>query len=135
MLPMTGAVIVTTPQEIALQDVRKALNMWEKVRVPPIGIVENMSYFRGDDGKEYRIFGEGGGEMLARKFNSKVLAQMPLVIEVRKGGDEGMPIVVKEATSEAANHFRDLARKVVTEVASLESKTKGSPSLEIGSFQ
>ena len=134
MLPMAGAVIVTTPQEIALQDVRKALNMWEKVRVPAIGIVENMSYFRGDDGKEYRIFGEGGGEMLARKFNSKLLAQMPLLTDIRKGGDEGKPIVVREPGSEAASIFRELSRKVIAEVAAMDAKTKETPSLEIGQF-
>ena len=134
MLPMTGAVIVTTPQEIALQDVRKALNMWEKVRVPAIGIVENMSYFRGDDGKEYRIFGEGGGEMLARKFNSKLLAQMPLVMEIRKGGDEGRPMVIREPGSEAASAFRDLGRKVIQEISVMDAKTKATPGLEIGSF-
>jgi len=134
MLPLTGAVIVTTPQEIALQDVRKALNMWEKVRVPAIGIVENMSYFRADDGKEYRIFGEGGGQMLARKFNSKLLAQMPLVIEVRKGGDEGKPIVIRDPASEVSLSFRDLARKVAQEIAMMDAKTKDAPSLEIGSF-
>ena len=135
MLPMTGAVIVTTPQEIALQDVRKALNMWEKVRVPAIGIVENMSFFRGDDGKEYKIFGEGGGELLARKFNSKVLAQMPLITDIRKGGDEGKPIVMRDPGSEAAENFRQFARKVIAEVDQMASKTKSTPSLEIGTFQ
>jgi ATP-binding protein involved in chromosome partitioning len=135
MLPMTGAVIVTTPQEIALQDVRKALNMWEKVRVPAIGIVENMSFFRGDDGKEYKIFGEGGGELLARKFNSKVLAQMPLITDIRKGGDEGKPIVVRDPGSEAAENFRQFGRKVIAEVDQMVAKTKSTPSLEIGTFQ
>jgi ATP-binding protein involved in chromosome partitioning len=134
MLPMTGAVIVTTPQEIALQDVRKALNMWEKVRVPAIGIVENMSYFRGDDHKEYRIFGEGGGELLARKFNSKLLVQMPLVMDIRKGGDEGRPIVVREPGSESASLFRELGRKVMQEISAMDAKTKSTPSLEIGTF-
>jgi ATP-binding protein involved in chromosome partitioning len=134
MLPISGAVIVTTPQEIALQDVRKALNMWEKVRVPTIGIVENMSYFRGDDNKEYRIFGEGGGEMLARKFNSKLLAQMPLVADIRKGGDEGKPIVIREPGSEAATLFRDLSCKVMIEVNEMAAKSKATPDLEIGNF-
>ena len=91
MLPMSGAVIVTTPQEIALQDVRKALNMWEKVKVPCLGVVENMSHFTGDDGKKYYIFGQGGGEMLAKKFNTQVLAQMPLVPQVREGGGYWAP--------------------------------------------
>ena len=134
MLPLTGTVIVSTPQEIALQDVRKAINMWEKVRVPAIGIVENMSFFRGDDGKEYKIFGEGGGEMLARKFNTKLLAQLPLLTEIRKGGDEGKPIVIRDPGCEAASEFRKLARRVAQEVAMMDAKTKETPSLEIGTF-
>jgi ATP-binding protein involved in chromosome partitioning len=134
MLPMTGAVIVTTPQEVALQDVRKALNMWEKVKVPALGVVENMSYFTGDDGKQYRIFGEGGGEMLARKFNTSLLAQMPLLPKIREGGDEGKPIVLKDPATDSARLFRELARKVAQEVAIRSSKTASSPGLEIGSF-
>lgn len=132
MLPLTGAVIVTTPQEVALQDVRKALNMWEKVKVPVIGVVENMSYFTGDDGKVYRIFGEGGGEMLAKKFNTQLLAQMPLVPQIREGGDEGRPIVVKNAEADSATRFRDLARKVANAVKASAGNSK--PSLDIGSF-
>ncbi|NDG84545.1 MAG: iron-sulfur cluster carrier protein ApbC [Proteobacteria bacterium] len=134
MLPMTGAVIVTTPQEISLQDVRKALNMWDKVKVPALGVVENMSWFTGDDGKRYKIFGEGGGEMLAKKFNTKLLAQMPLVPSVREGGDIGKPIVVKDASSESAILFRSLARTVAQDVAIRSSKTGSGPSLEIGAF-
>ncbi len=134
MIPLTGTVIVTTPQEIALQDVRKALNMWEKVKVPVLGVVENMSFFKGDDGKEYKIFGEGGGEMLAKKFNTKLLVQVPLVIDVRKGGDEGKPIVVRDAASEPAKRMRELAQKVAQEVAILDSKNASGPSLEIGTF-
>ena len=134
MLPMAGAVIVTTPQEVALQDVRKALNMWEKVKVPALGVVENMSWFTGDDGKQYRIFGEGGGEALARKFNTKLLSQMPLVPQVREGGDGGKPIVVKDPASEPAVLFRELARRVAQETAIRSMKTGDAPSLEIGAF-
>ena len=134
MIPLTGTVIVTTPQEVALQDVRKALNMWEKVKVPVLGVVENMSYFMGDDQKKYTIFGSGGGELLAKKFNTKLLAQNPLVPAVREGGDEGKPIVIKAPESEAAKILRDMARKVAQEVAILDAKVANSPSLEIGQF-
>ena len=134
MLPLTGTVIVTTPQEVALQDVRKAINMWEKVKVPIIGIVENMSHFTADDGKKYYIFGQGGGELLAKKFNTKVLAMNPLVPEVREGGDTGKPIVVKNPESESAKILRDLAKKVAQEVAILDSKQNSGPGLEIGQF-
>lgn len=134
MLPMTGAVIVTTPQEVALQDVRKALNMWEKVKVPCLGVVENMSFFTGDDGKKYRIFGEGGGEMLARKFNTKLLAQMPLLPQIREGGDEGKPIVIKNPETESAKLFRKLGQEVAQIVAIQDSKSASSGGLEIGNF-
>jgi len=134
MLPLSGAVIVTTPQEIALQDVRKALNMWEKVKVPALGVVENMSHFTGDDGKKYYIFGQGGGEILAKKFHTQVLAQMPLVPQVREGGDTGRPIVVKDPQSESAKLFRELAQKVAREVVLLDTKAPNQGGLEIGKF-
>jgi len=134
MLPLTGAVIVTTPQEVALQDVRKAINMWDKVKVPIIGVVENMSHFTGDDGKKYFIFGSGGGELLAKKFNTKLLVMNPLVPEVREGGDAGKPIVVKNPESESAKILRDMAKKVAQEVAILDSKQNSSAGLEIGQF-
>jgi ATP-binding protein involved in chromosome partitioning len=134
MIPLTGTVVVTTPQEVALQDVRKALNMWEKVKVPVIGVVENMSYFIGDDQKKYFIFGSGGGEMLAKKFNTKLLAQNPLLPAVREGGDEGKPIVIKDPASESAIALREVARKVAQEVAILDAKVANAPSLEIGQF-
>jgi ATP-binding protein involved in chromosome partitioning len=134
MLPLTGTVIVTTPQEIALQDVRKAITMWDKVKVPMLGVVENMSYFTGDDGKKYYIFGQGGGDLLAKKFNTKVLAQNPLVPEVREGGDSGRPIVIKNPESESAKALREMAKKVAQEVAILDAKNISTPGLEIGQF-
>ena len=134
MIPLSGTVLVTTPQEVSLQDVRKAFNMWEKVKVPVLGVVENMSYFTGDDGKRYHIFGQGGGELLSKKFNTKLLAQNPLVAQISEGGDEGKPIVVKDPASESAVLMRELARKVAQEISILDSKAKSSPSLEIGQF-
>lgn len=138
MIPLSGTVIVTTPQEVALQDVRKALNMWEKVKVPVLGVVENMSYFTGDDQKQYRIFGEGGGQALAKKFNTKLLAQMPLVPQVREGGDAGMPVVTQKGlvgnSADAAVKFRELARKVAQEIVMSQQGAGAKPSLEIGSF-
>ena len=93
-----------------------------------------MSFFTGDDGKQYKIFGEGGGEALAKKFNTKVLAKMPLVPQIREGGDTGKPIVVKDPNSESAKLFRKLAQEVAQAVAVLDSKAAGGASLEIGSF-
>lgn len=122
LVPVTGTVMVSTPQEVALQDVRKAFYMWEKVRIPVLGVVENMSFFRADDGKEYPIFGKGGGELLARKFGTEVLAHIPIVPLVCQGGDEGRPIVVRDPESEAAQVFRSLARRVAQNVSIQASK-------------
>jgi ATP-binding protein involved in chromosome partitioning len=108
--------------------------MWEKVKVPTLGVVENMSYFTGDDGKQYKIFGEGGGEMLAKKFNTKLLQKMPLVPVVREGGDTGKPIVIKDAQSEPAKLFRELAKKVAQEISILDNKAPAQASIEIGNF-
>lgn len=131
LVPMTGTILVTTPQEVAMQDVRKAILMWDKVKVPVLGVVENMSYFMGDDGKKYNIFGEGGGEMLAKKFNTRLLAQLPLLPAVREGGDEGKPIVIKQPESTNAKTFQALA----TEVAKITAQSGDrAPSVEIGSF-
>jgi ATP-binding protein involved in chromosome partitioning len=103
-----------------------------------LGVVENMSYFSGDDGKQYRIFGEGGGQALAKKFNTKLLAQMPLVPQVREGGDAGTPVVTQKSlvgnAADAAVKFRELARKVAQEIVLSQQGAGAKPSLEIGSF-
>jgi ATP-binding protein involved in chromosome partitioning len=94
-VPLAGAVIVTTPQEVALIDARKAASMFAKVNVPVLGIVENMSYFLcPSDGKRYDIFGEGGGSREAARLGVRLLAQVPIDIPTREAGDRGCPIVV-----------------------------------------
>ena len=123
MVPVTGAVMVSTPQEVSMQDVRKAYNMFEKVRIPVMGIVENMSYFKCDGcEKRHFLFGEDGGKLLAKKFNTELLAQIPLVQKIREGGDEGRPIVVREPGSESALAFRVMARKIARKVAILANE-------------
>jgi ATP-binding protein involved in chromosome partitioning len=120
MVSVTGAILVTTPQEVSLQDVRKAYHMFDKVRVPILGIVENMSYFQPEDSdKRYFIFGENGGKLLAEKFKSELLAQFPLVATVREGGDAGRPIAVKDQKSDVALGFRALARRLNQKVEQL----------------
>jgi ATP-binding protein involved in chromosome partitioning len=136
LISMTGAVMVTTPQEVALQDVRKAFQMWDKVKVPSLGIVENMSYFKcGTCDTKHVLFGEGGGKSLQSKFGAELLAQLPIVQEVRAGGDEGRPVVVRAPQSEIATAFRDLARKVAQQV-SLQNSKQVDPSqlIQIGRF-
>jgi ATP-binding protein involved in chromosome partitioning len=118
MVPVTGAILVSTPQEVAMQDVRKAYAMFDKVRIPLIGVVENMSYFKPDDSdKKYFIFGEGGGKILASKFKTELLAQIPIVAAVREGGDIGRPITVASPTAPTSLAFRELAKRVAQKVA------------------
>lgn len=115
LVPVSGAVVVTTPQEVSLQDVRKAILMFEKVSVPILGIVENMSFFICDGcDKRHAIFGTGGGQRLADKFRTRLLAELPLSSAVREAGDAGAPIVVREPESVQAKAFNELARSVTS---------------------
>jgi ATP-binding protein involved in chromosome partitioning len=113
-----GAVIVTTPQEVALIDARKAASMFAKVNVPILGIVENMSYFLcPSDGIAYPIFGKGGGEREAQRLGVPLLGQIPITIDVREAGDEGRPIALKPAEQHPASKaFHELAAAVVKAV-------------------
>ncbi len=129
VVPLTGVVMVTTPQDVALLDVRKALGMFRKLNVPILGIVENMSYFAAPDtGKRYAIFGEGGGARVAEEFAVPLLGQIPLEMETRKGGDAGIPIVVGQPDSAQAKAFREVAAAVrgrVDAVSGLKLPTIG----------
>ncbi len=136
LVPVTGAVLVSTPQEVSMQDVRKAFFMFEKVRVPVLGIVENMSYFQcpGCEEKHF-LFGQGGGQVLARKFRTPLLAALPLYQGVAEGGEVGQPIVVREPQSLLAQSFRALAGRVAQEISILVNQEgKGLPQIEIGAF-
>jgi ATP-binding protein involved in chromosome partitioning len=111
---LDGAVIVTTPQEIALIDARKAVSMFQKVNVPILGIIENMSYFLcPSDGKMYHIFGKGGGEHEAKRLGVPLLGQIPIEMSVRECGDEGHPVALEDpAKSAASKAFREIAAKL-----------------------
>ena len=118
LVPVQGAVLVTTPQEVSLADVRRALRMFETVAVPVLGIVENMSYFVAPDtGARYNIFGEGGGQRLAEQYSVPFLGAVPLGIDVREGGDTGVPIVVSHPDSPQAQAFRHVAEEVARQVS------------------
>lgn len=110
--PLTGAVVVTTPQEVSLIDARKGLEMFRQVRVPLLGIVENMSYFTGDDGKRYEIFRSGGGKKLAADGGVPFLGEIPIDPRVAECGDAGDPIVHKYPDSMVAKAYLELATKV-----------------------
>ncbi|MGH7334849.1 MAG: Mrp/NBP35 family ATP-binding protein [Candidatus Rokuibacteriota bacterium] len=120
VIPLSGVVMVTTPQDVALLDVRKAIGMFQRLNVPILGIVENMSYFEAPDtGKRYAIFGEGGGQRVADEYGVPLLARVPLDPEVRVGGDEGTPITVGRPNSPQAGAFRALAAAVVRRLGEL----------------
>ena len=117
VVPLSGVVMVTTPQDVALLDVRKALGMFRKLNVPILGVVENMSYFIAPDtGRRYGIFGEGGGQRVAEEFGVPLLGQIPLEMETREGGDAGVPITVGRRDSTQAQAFRKIAAAVVARV-------------------
>jgi ATP-binding protein involved in chromosome partitioning len=128
VIPLSGVVMVTTPQEVALLDVRKAIGMFQRLNVPILGIVENMSYFLAPDtGARYTIFGEGGGQRLVSEYNVPLLAQVPLDPDTRLAGDEGMPITLRRPDSPQAKIFRELAdavRRRVDELAALRPLPK-----------
>ena len=110
---LAGAVIVTTPQEVALIDARKAATMFEKVNVPVLGLIENMSYFLSpSDGKRYDIFGSGGGEREAKRLRVPLLGQIPIDIATREAGDRGMPIVGENSKSDVSAEFGRIARQL-----------------------
>src|ERR687893_236603 len=118
LVPVQGAVLVTTPQEVAIADVRRALRMFETVAVPVLGIVENMSYFVAPDtGTRYNIFGEGGGQRLAEAYGVPFLGAVPIGMEVREGGDKGVPVVVSDPASLQAEAFRRVAEEVARQVS------------------
>jgi ATP-binding protein involved in chromosome partitioning len=108
----TGAVIVTTPQEVALMDVYKSIAMCQKLGIPILGIVENMSYFIDPAGNRHEIFGKGGGEKAAEFAQAPMLGQVPIDASVREWGDNGTPVVQAQPASSVAKVFRDIAEKL-----------------------
>lgn len=116
--PLSGGVIVTTPQEISLIDAEKGVKMFQQVKVPVLGIVENMSWFQTEDSdKKYYIFGKGGGQKLAEKFGVPLLGQIPIIPKIVEGGDTGMPITMSDPESPAGLAYRQLAEKVAARIS------------------
>ena len=109
---MDGAIIVSTPQEIALQDVKRGIRMFDKLKVKIIGLIDNMSYFIGDDGKKYAIFGEGGVKRTADEFQKEFLGEIPINSEVGKQGDLGSPIVESKPDHEISKIYLEFATKI-----------------------
>jgi len=111
-IKMDGAIIVSTPQEVALLDVKRGIKMFDKLGVKILGLVDNMSFFTGDDGKKYKIFGEGGVKKTAEEFEKEFLGEIPINPEVGKSGDKGKPIVEANPEHEISKIYLDFANKI-----------------------
>ncbi len=131
-VPLTGSVIVSTPQDIALLDARKGLNMFRKVDVPVFGIVENMSYFLcPDNGKRYDIFGHGGAKREAERMGVDFLGEVPIEIEIREMSDAGTPITVADADSASAENYREIAERVWAKIEQVTGGDSQAPRIVI----
>jgi ATP-binding protein involved in chromosome partitioning len=131
-IPLSGAVIVTTPQDISLADARKGYAMFEKVNVPILGIVENMSYFICSHcGEREEIFAYGGGQNAAKELGTTFLGEIPIYTNIRIGGDEGMPIVVKEKDTPHTKIIKEIARNMVAQLSIRAMSGKPTQKVEI----
>ena len=107
-----GAIIVSTPQDLALLDVKRGIQMYEKTGVKILGLIDNMSFFKGDDGKEYKIFGEGGVEKTAKEFNKEFLGKLPLNEDLRSSADNGEPLTYAQPDHEISKLLKAIAEKI-----------------------
>jgi ATP-binding protein involved in chromosome partitioning len=129
-IPVTGAVIVTTPQDIALLDAKKAVEMFRKVNVPIFGVIENMStHICSQCGHEEHIFGDGGGERIARDYQTQLLGALPLDIRIREDVDSGKPTLVAEPDSAISKIYRTIAKNIIQQLD--ESSEASFPEIEI----
>ncbi len=125
-IPVAGAVIVTTPQDIATLDAKKALKMFEKVQVPVLGVIENMAvHVCSECGHAEHIFGSGGGEKMAAQYGVPLLGSLPLELGIREQGDAGVPIVIAQPESASAQAYRAMARNVAAQLALRPRATMG----------
>jgi len=111
-IKVDGAIIISTPQEIALLDVKRGIKMFDKLKVKIVGLIDNMSYFEGDDGKKYNIFGEGGVERVAKEFNKNFLGKIPINPDVGKAADNGKPLVEENPEHKISKIYLELAKKI-----------------------
>jgi ATP-binding protein involved in chromosome partitioning len=132
-VPVTGVVIVTTPQDIALIDARKGLKMFEKVGIPILGVVENMStHICSKCGHEEHIFGQGGAERMCREYGTELLGSLPLDISIREQADSGKPTVVADPDGRAAETYRAIARRLAVKIAeSAKDMTSKFPNIVV----
>ena len=107
-----GAIIISTPQDLALLDVKRGIQMFDKTGVKILGLIDNMSFFKGDDGKEYNIFGEGGVEKTAKEFNKNFLGKIPIHQDLREAADKGDPLTHSNPDHEVSKIFKNIAEKI-----------------------
>ena len=115
-IKVDGSIIVSTPQELALMDVQRGIQMFDKTKIKILGLVDNMSFFKGDDGKKYNIFGEGGVEKTAKQFDKKFLGQIPISTQLRESADLGLPLTYKEPDHKISKIFLDIAKKIMKDI-------------------
>ena len=115
-IKVDGSIIVSTPQELALMDVQRGIQMFDKTKIKILGLVDNMSFFKGDDGKKYNIFGEGGVEKTAKQFDKKFLGQIPISTQLRESADFGLPLTYKEPDHEISKVFIKIADKIMQDL-------------------
>jgi ATP-binding protein involved in chromosome partitioning len=126
--PLAGAIIVSTPQELALADVRRGLAMFEKTHAPILGVIENMAYFATPDGKRVHIFGEGGARRTAEAAGVAFLGEIPIDIELRESADAGAPLTATQPEHPVSRRFREIAQAAHANVARL---AKAAPRIEV----
>jgi ATP-binding protein involved in chromosome partitioning len=131
-IQLAGAIIATTPQDVAIADAIKGIRMFEEVKAPILGIVENMSYFVCPScGEQYDIFGSGGGERTAREFGVELLGQIPIDPAIRQSGDIGHPIVAAQPDSASAQAFKDVAFNVAVGIARAAARRPHRPTIQL----
>jgi ATP-binding protein involved in chromosome partitioning len=131
-LKVSGALLVATPQQVALADVVRAKSMFDKVMVPIVGIVENMSYFICDGcGKKHEIFSRGGAERAAREFKIPFLGEIPITPSLREWGDKGVPILIQEPNSEVSKIFMEIAAKLAGQLSVVSEAARKAQALKI----
>lgn len=131
-IPLTGAVIVTTPQDVSLADVRRGVRMFQKVNVPIVGVIENMSYFVCSHcGQREEIFSHGGGEKTAAAFGVPFLGEIPIYTPIRIGGDTGRPIILSEPESEQSKMIQRVSRQLAAQISVANISGAGKPKIEI----
>ena len=131
-VPVTGSVVVTTPQDLALIDAKKGIEMFRKVDIPVLGIIENMAvHICSSCGHTEHLFGEGGGSRIAEQYGADLLGSLPLSMMIREQSDGGKPTVVAEPESQIAMIYRDMARHLAAELSLGNSQQSAAPAIAI----